>query len=218
MSEDSPGQKVLDEEGTVDQKVKQRILQARQRVDDREDYLYIEAPVEDGKSISDLQQVIYWGVAVKQYLRAIEPLLRSDDVSKANEYYKEKSLGSVKLTPKDTDRYPFSKVVSGEIDPMQFKIQHGLERGVSLPYPVTKFFVGLEDIIEAGQTVSKTWQVKTGAFSDPQANGVVVTKDERPIPKPIYESAVREADAFLQQAELGVNVGAPEVNSHPDPI
>lgn len=215
---DTPGKKVLDEEGTVDQKVKDRILKARQRVDDREDYLYIEAPVDNDKSVDELEKVVYWGMVVKQYIRSIKPLLTSEDVNQSYEYAVEEPIGTIMFYPRDTDGIPFSQLRHGDINTFRFKKQHNLPADVTLPTPAERAIVGLTDVLRLDTTVSHTWTVQAGQFNHPDAGGVIRITDEKPVPKHLYEKAVELADEFLQQAGVGLNVGAREVTSKPDPI
>lgn len=197
----------VQDDGTVDQRIKKRIIDARQRVDDREDYLYVEAPVEEGKTANGIQQDIYWGMVVKQFLRSIEPLLRSDEIEDSDEYYRAVSLGSVQLVPRDTERYPFQQYATGGLSEQRFKVTYDLPRSVELPEPETVPFVGLKSVIETDGVVSQTWTIETNSWTDPANQGVIQTADERPVPKRIYENAVREADEFLQQAGIGLEIG-----------
>lgn len=197
----------VQDDGTVDQRIKKRILDARQRVDDREDYLYVEAPVEDSKTANTVQQDVYWGMVVKQFLRTIEPLLRSDDIDRADDYYHTVALGNVQLVPRSTENYPFEKYATGTIGEQAFKMQYNLPRSVSLPEPKTEPFVGLKSVIETDGIVCATWTIETNSWTDPSNQGIIQTADERPIPKHIYENAVREADEFLQQSGIGLEIG-----------
>jgi len=202
--EDSPLE--VQDDGGVDQRVKKRILDARKRVDDREDYLYVQAPVEEGLNASPVEQDLYWGMVVKQYLRTIEPLLSDEEVSEAQKYYREEVIGTVELIPQDTDRYPFSLVATGQMDEQAFKTQYGLPRTAELPQPKKEPFVGLESVLETKGVVSETWSVETTSWSDPGTAGVIQTSAESVVPKQVYEKAVRKADAFLQQAGIGLDI------------
>lgn len=194
------------DEGNVDTKVKNRILDARKRVDDREDYLYVQAPVEDGMAASQVQQDLYWGMVVKQYLRTIEPLLESKEVDEDSEYYRRADLGNVRLVPRNTDNYPFEQYATGSLSEEAFKTQHDLPRSVSLPEPKRIGFYGLKSVIETDGVVSETWTIETNSWSDPDQQGVIQTRDERVVPKKIYENAVRTADKFLQEVGIGVEL------------
>lgn len=204
---DEDNSETVQDDGTVDQKLKKRILDTRRRVDEREDYLYVQATVDANKHIEPAEQDVYWGMVVKQYLRTIEPLLQEESVSEANKFYDDIPIGEVTLVPRDTERYPFQSVAAGDVSPMRFKIQYGLPRAVELPEPETVEFRGLKSVIERGPMVGRTWEVETDVYSDPAEGGVVRTSDQRPIPKQIYEDAVRAADRFLQQAGIGLEIG-----------
>lgn len=203
--DDAPTAEVQDD-GTVDAKVKKRIIDARKRVDDREDYLYIQAPVENGLTVTNLTQDIYWGMVVKQFLRTIEPLLASNELSLSKDYYEGVDLGEVKLIPRDTEKYPFSEYAEGRMAEKPFKMRHNIPESVSLPEAATRPFEGLKSVIETNGVLSEQWTVYTNTWSDPDAEGVVRTADERPVPKDIYENAVRHADMFLQEAGVGLEI------------
>lgn len=206
-AQDQEQHETVQDDGTVDKKLKDRIINARERVDDREDYLYVQATVDANKHIEPAEQTVYWGMVVKQYLRTIEPLLNEETVSEADKFYTAISIGEVTLLPQDTPQYPFSAVARGDIEPMQFKIQYDLPRSVELPEPKTVEFEGLQSVIERGPMIGETWEVETNVYSDPREGRVVRTQDQRPIPKQIYEDAVRIADRFLQQAGIGLELG-----------
>jgi hypothetical protein len=198
--ENGDGFEVADD-GEVDTKVKTRIINARQRVDDREDYLYVKAPVEQNLSVNQAEQDVYWGMIVKQFLRTIGPILRAEDLGDLAEKYREGvNLGSVELVPRNTEAVPFEQYVRSDIPDVQFKLRHGIPESVQMPEPVAREFVGLQSILETDPVLSETWVIHDHN-GDP-----VQTRDERPVPKHIYERAVTAADDFLQQVGIGAEI------------
>jgi len=194
------------DEGTVDERVKQRILDARQRVDEREDYLYVQAPVEEGLSASPGEQDLYWGMVVKQFLRTIKPLLSNAHFDHAKRYAEEIRIGSMDFVPQDTDKYPFSQVAREQIDPQTFKTKFGLPQTADLPETKYMTFHGLESVLQTEGVERRVWTIETGSWSDPENAGVIQTANEQVVPKKIYEQALTHADEFLQRAGIGVTL------------
>lgn len=192
----------VQDEGEVDTKIKKRIIDARNRVDEREDYLYVQAPVEEGLTVNSAQQDIYWGMMVKQFLRTIEPILRAEEIDQSQEYYERKPLGSVRLVPRNAAGIPFEEYVRADVAPVEFKVRYGIADHATLPESTTEPFVGLKSVIETNGVVQEEWTVEL-------ADGdVVQTGDEQAVPKEVYETALREADEFLQQAGIGIEIGS----------
>ena len=95
------GAQVLDEEDRISNRLKDRILDARDRVAEREDAAFVEAPLDDEIEISSQQATQIWATTVRQYLRVIEPLLRSDEIKDSDYYYQELPLIEDTVTPPD---------------------------------------------------------------------------------------------------------------------
>lgn len=200
------------DDGEVDTMIKKRIIEARDRVRQREDYLYVKAPVEDGLTANRNQQDIYWGMMVKQFLRTIRPLLRAEEVKQSRKYYQDVELGSVQLVPRNSGDIPFEEYARSEVSPVEFKTRYDIAGHATLPEPTRRSFIGLQSVIETSGVVRETWTVEL-------ADGdVIQTVDEKPVPKDIYETALWEADEFLQEAGIGLDVGAEKVESRPEPI
>lgn len=206
------GRQVLDEEGTVDAAVKQRLINARERVDKAEDQVFVNAETDPQLQLSREDQVIVWSTTVKQYLRSIEPLLRSDDVTAATEYYRENKIGTVRLVPPQTDGIPFDYAATTDDPPAQVRRRLGLPRGVELPDPKREPFVGLKSVIEAPKVITARWRICVDDTGPPPTHEYVTPQVRKPVPKWVYEDALRAADQFLQQAGIGLELGTPEVD------
>jgi len=200
-------QEVVDEEGSVDAAVKQRILESRNAVNHNDNILFTE-PVADAEvNIPKAKAVIAWGHSVRRYVRDVEILLRNPGIEHAKEYYEQIELGQVRLDPPQ-DPYPFRAVYDGEMDTWRFKQQYNLPKSADIPTPVTQEFVGLRSIIEAPETIGHTWWVQTEKAEIPGQAPKEQFEARQPIPKHIYERAVRETDQFLQRAGIGVETSA----------
>jgi hypothetical protein len=198
-------QEVIDEEGGVDKAIKKRIIQARERVDETEISLYRDAEVDPNVNLSELEKIHIYATTVKQFLRRIEPLLRTANIPNNDEYYTDIHIETVPLVPPDTKGYPFS--ILPEIHDLEAKEQRrrlNLPHGVEVPEiePVT--FEGLKDIIEGDIILSHRWQVCVQNKGARPNWDFVYPEQTRPVPKEVYENAVRKADMFLQEAGIGV--------------
>lgn len=199
---------VKDEEGTVDRKLKDRILKSRNRIDDREDILFTQAKLDPQINISHEDAVEAWGNSVRQYIRSIEPVLRSDEIGRADFYYKEMVLGEETLTPPDTSEYDFSLFAEDSVSNTRLMMDMGLPHTFEPPEAVTVTFQGLVDIIEL-ETIGHEWVVQTEKH-DFRNESVERLSVSRPVPKYVLENAVRAADQFLQEAGIGLEIGEPD--------
>lgn len=197
---------VEDKEGSVDQKLKTRIINARERVDEAEQAIFVEAATDPGISLSRDEQISVWGTVIRQFLRAIEPLLRDNDVKKSTKYYEEIEIGEEVLYPPPTDGYDFT-LISQFDDETNIRRALGLPRGVDLPEPKVIEFTGLKDIIETDGILSQQWLVKVDNSGPPPEHEYVKPTVQRMVSKQIFENSVRQADQFLQQAGIGLDLG-----------
>jgi len=212
--ESDANQKVLDEEGDVDSKVKDLILQARQRVADTKYAVDVKEPLNADVEIRRPRKIQIFAKTVKQFLIRIEPLLRADRIV-GNEYYYEdmdEPIGTVELVPPDTDGYQFSLVARRGLDERELRTMIGLPLGAEIPEPEVVAFTGLKEIIERPPVLSYQWSVcvsKQGArpnwdFAYPEV--------QRQVPEQIYIDAIREADSFLHDIGIGVDTGLPNTD------
>jgi len=204
---------VLDEEGTVDSKVKDTILKARNRVDKARFELDVQEPMNPEVSLPEAQKVEIFSKMVKQFLIRIEPLLSADSVKGNKTYYHggDEPLATFELVPPDTEGYRLS-LVTQDKDAETLRRMIGLPRGVELPEPMTVTFRGLKDIIEKPSVVSHQWEVCTANQGAPPNWEYIYPVEQRMVPKSVYRDAMRDADQFLQEIGIGVQTGLPEVD------
>jgi len=202
--ENDPSKRVVDEEGTVDQKVKERVLRARERVDDAEARLYVDAPTSD-RGVSQQEQYIGYTTMVKQFIRAIKPLLTSDKIERSDYYFHEVSLLDKEVPPPD-GRYPWSRFYFEDTDPSIVKRDMGL-RHVEPPEPKTVEIRGLKEVLREEQQITLRWSFDLQANSGNATTDIERLQREIAIPKSVFDLAVEEADAFLQQAGIGLEIG-----------
>ncbi|WP_136689987.1 hypothetical protein [Halorhabdus amylolytica] len=195
------GDETVQDDGSVDQKLKNRIIDARKRVDEREDQLFVQGLA---AGISREEKTQAWGTVVRQYIRAIEPLLKSDDVKKAEYYYLQAYIGKQEIPPPDGE-YPWSELAYADNTWALFT-EYGLPANIDLPEPQEIEFEGLYSVLKQKQ-VSAQWQVDL----KPESFGPGGEQDRLgvsyPVPKEVLEEAVSTADEFLQQAGIGLEIG-----------
>jgi len=198
--------RVQDEEQKVDTKIKSWIIKNRQRVDDAEEALFVDAVTDPNVQLSHEKSVITWGTIVKQFLRSIEPILRSDDVEGATKFYKEVEIGREVLYPPNTDGYQFEMLAYTDKSDTQLRRMIGLPRGVDLPEPEPKPFIGLQSIIEAPDVLEHRWAVTVENTGAAPNHKEVYPHARQVISKDIFVDAVRYADQFLQEAGIGLDL------------
>jgi len=206
MTEQDNKKRVPDEEHKVDTKIKTRIIQNRKRVDDAEEALFVDAVTDPNVQLSHEKSVITWGTIVKQFLRSIEPILRSDDVEGATEFYRNKKIGEEVLIPPTTDGYQFEMVAYTDKPDKQLRRMIGLPRGVDVPKPERKPFMGLKSIIEAPDVLEHRWAVTVDNSGAAPNHQEVYPHAQQVISKDIFVDSVRYADHFLQEAGIGLDL------------
>ena len=209
---DVPGnneyENVVDESGTVNQKHKEQILQARNRIDEREDAMFT-GPLIDpaiGEGITHYERVKAMGRTVRMLIRRLRPLLVRDTVEGAEEYAETVELGRMTLYPPDSDGIPFSALVHDDINEKAFRREYDLPKGVDLPQPVTRDFDGLLSLLAVPDEIAYTWRVKTKTGKRVGPDDIIVLQEAQPIPMHILERAVMASDDFMQEAGIGLTL------------
>lgn len=207
---DGLGIEINDEEGLVDKRTKQHILQLRVEIDNDEREIFVNWPKENPRGFSQVQAVQQWAIPVKQYLRAIKRLWHDEgsqnNVRNVDYYWREKTISSYELVPPDKDGYQFSLIGQPQVDADTVRNKLGLPRGVEVPKPVTVEINGLQDVLDR-QSIGHTWAVyteKSGARPNWEEK---ILSREMPLPKSLLSDAVEVADDFLQQAGVGFKIG-----------
>jgi len=205
---DEPDKEVVDEENSVDQKIKTWIIETRKRVDKAEEKIFVDSATDPNVQISREEQIMTWATIVKQFLRTIEPILQEEEMKRANYYYNDVEIGGKKLHPPDTNGYEFSLLRHMEDKSDNEKRRAlGLPKGADLPEPKPIVFTGLKDVIERPPVLQHQWVVTVDNRGPPGTQEEVYPRAQTVVPKKIYEDAVRKATRFLQQAGIGLEVG-----------
>ncbi|MFB6198177.1 MAG: hypothetical protein ABEI52_07915 [Halobacteriaceae archaeon] len=204
MDEYEAPQEVVDEEGDVDKALKKRIIQARERVDETELALYRDATMDPEVDLSLYEKIHIYAMTVKQFIRRIEPLLRTENIEGNERYWKGVDIAEIELAPPDTEGYRFSLLTQSDRDEHELRQMLNLPRTIDLPTPVTVTFQGLETIIERDPVLSYRWEVCVSREGAPPNWEYVYPEVQRPVPKKVYEDATRKATMFLQQAGIAV--------------
>jgi len=187
-----------------------RVMDSRDRVDEREDSLFNGALLEPELDVADYQLLQAWANTVRQFIRNIEVLLHNfpDETEKGGSWYlNEVELGEVRLTPPDTPQFAFSEVamLDDGVGEDALKQRLDLPLTADLPKPRTRDFRGLRSIIEIEPVVSAQWSVCVDASGPPATHDYETVTAQRAVPKYIYENAVRAADRYLDGIGIGVD-------------
>jgi hypothetical protein len=224
--------RVLDD-GQIDKRLKDRILDARDRVAGREDDTFVGARLTGDVKLSHSQLVGIWATSVRQFLRTIEPLLRSDEIENSRHYYHEIPIYEDTLRPPDgetvvlttgtkdgveenTEQIRWSLFYNDNISNRKLTRENSLfDSGFEPPEPQPIKLRGLKSIIEQ-DLISANWDVVLNPDSPP-AEKTHIAKPEisQPLGKPTLEYAVRKADEFLHDAGISPDVGG---STEVDPI
>lgn len=199
---------IIDNEGEVDQKIKNRILKSRDRVDEAEREIFVKAATDPQVRLSDAESAATWGVVVKQYLRNVEPILRADEIDDSEYFYKHIELGEVKLVPGETDGRDYSIVDHDDLSKKEMREVLRLPFDATIPDPETKTINGLRTVIEMPPVVTEEWRVKVSSGIHADYETVTAIKS---IPKQVYTDAVRRTDEFLQGAGVGIDISPEQV-------
>lgn len=205
-SDGRPARKVTDEEGTVDQKVKNRILKARERIDETEQELYIGAAIDGSVNLTPEKQQAGYAMMVRQYIRNLKPLLTSDDVEDSEYYWANVPIFEETFHPPDKDGYNWSLFAAEELDNAALKREMGLDPGFEPPEPKTFEIRGLRDVLDT-RTIELTWRFDKYAGRGVAEADIEELHINHPLPKSVYERAVERADEFLQTAGVGLEIG-----------
>jgi len=221
--DERPGHKqVVDDEGTVDQKLKNEILRARNRVEDREDRIFVQGPLE-GVPYNREQLTRIWQTSVRQYLRRVEPLLQSKEIRGAQEYYRDKTIADRAVYPEDgetpvqgggsqdTVAIQWSQFYHDGVDLDRLRqIDERFGRQFTPPEPKRYRLQGLRAVIERPEQTFE-WSVPLGNSVNPLQNMVAVPSTTVTPTKHELERAVRLTDLFLQEkAGIAIDVGHQE--------
>jgi hypothetical protein len=229
---DSDGREmeVQDGEGLVERRIKERIVDARQRVADHRSALFVELPAErelSGRRIrlGEPKALQLWAGTVTQFLRSIEPLLRSDEIDNAEQYYRELPIVDKPVWPPDNTRTPDSeddtrvrgpdsdyrtesmawhRYYEDDFSPRGHQLRGP---GFAPPKPKRVTLKGLKSIMETDQIV-KEWTVPLNPKEPSFRQTVAYPRFESPLKRQWLEKAVAEADQFLHDSGLGLEVGS----------
>jgi hypothetical protein len=227
--DNEPSKRVTDEEGTVDQKLKSRIIQARKRVDEREDDVFVGEPLMPDVALTDGEKLEMWGTSVRQYLKSVEPLLQSSEVEQSRYYYHEVEIVDEPVYPPDGRTKVWGNEPEAEIwkipwslfyedDFTVHKYADGdlpIDRGFEPPEPKRAQLYGLKDVIETDR-FEFHWSVVLNPQDIPPQQNTAKPSVTLPLRKQWLESAVRKADSFLQEAGVGLEIGHQQTDDKDD--
>jgi len=208
---------VSDDEEYTDKKIKQRILNHRELLNDTQHQLYSARLVEPDVSYSEFDALLSWGNLVRSYIRDLSLLLNNDQLAQAQYFREGVDLGRVTIVPPEKDGYDFSLVAQDIDDDMLIRRWDGFQRGANLPEPKQIPFTGLHSIIEHDRAVEAHWTVVKNPRASRPNQEVITLHSQQPIPKRVYEKALMAADEFLQQCGIGLDINASDYDGGETP-
>jgi len=218
MAETIDDIEVADDEQYTDKKIKQRILNAREMLNDAQHELYSKRLVDPQVQYSEIDALLAWGNLVRSYIRDLAILLNHDDMAQARYYREEVELAEIQLIPPDKHGYPFSQIAHAEIDEQDLVMQmQGFERGAELPKPKTRTIHGLMGLVKTEPVIEAHWVVTKNPRAARPNREHINLNAQRPIPRNVYEQALVEADQFLQQSGIGLDIAATDYMAEGEP-
>lgn len=207
---------VLDDDGDVDRKVKDRILKSREYVDSAEAALFVDK-YDDlldraGRRMSP-EQVKHilaerWSVVVRQYIRTVRPLLTSDEIEQAQYYWEELPVYSDTIEPPAQNGIDWPRFYRS--DESDYAIAKSMEMNVDMsfeaPEPKPVELNGLRDVLQF-QEQPLYWTVVYNPDSLPIQQESETLEAQLSLPKGVYEAAVEYTDEFLQEIGIGLEIG-----------
>lgn len=206
---------VSDEEGHIDRKIKNRILASRKRIDTAEEKLFVDklgsADYRSPEEYQELERQLAdrWGVVVRQYVRAVMPLLKDQDIEKADYYWNRAPIYETAIAPPD-GTHEWSRFTGGK-DDVTIARGMGLPPLFDPPEPKTLEVIGLNEILEKKETTCR-WDIVLNPGAIPPRQNVDSLALQVTLPKRAYERAVEYTDEFLQQAGVGLSLSKPQTN------
>lgn len=196
-------ERVVDEDGKANDKIKNDILEIRQLVDVRDDDLFTAPLIDPELEINRQQATLAWGDTVRRFIRKIRVLLTKDELDESEKYFEEVHLGTETLVPPDTQEYQFSLFVTSDLEDEQIKHKLNLPRSMDPPEPEPFEFNGLKSILEY-RTLTHSWTVCVNDDGPPPEHEYVNLQQHKPVPKYILEEALMQADEFLDKVGIGI--------------
>lgn len=215
QEQDEEPREIADPDDRIDRKIKDRIIEARNRIDEAENEFFVnqlgqtdpQSLDSDGKRIYEQTRRHYadrWGVLVRQYIRTVRPLLTSEEISDSQYYWKEAPVYRIQIAPPDESDYKWSRFVR-EDDPKQTARRMGLPPNFEPPEEKPVAIIGLQELMNT-ERINLSWHI------DPTPDKLPPEKDDRhvnidqPLPKEAYENAIELTDDFLDQAGIGLGL------------
>jgi hypothetical protein len=187
---------VKDEDGYADNERKKHVMQLRREVDAWKGELRKSMVFDE---LTEEEAVTLWHGKVRTFLVAIEPLLRDEDLQNSTEYYEQVEIGTVTIHPPREYRQQ-SMVPTAE----KLRQRNNEVLLSDPPQPKSETLYGLRSVIER-ETVSAEWTVPVRAENGPAIQERSVHQ-ERLLPWSILQNALRRADQFLQDVNVGFEV------------
>lgn len=205
----TPEIEITDEEEYTDKRIKKRIMDARDSLNETKKQLFAGRLLEPDVQISQAEAVLAWSDLVRSYIRDLGVLLNHPDIPHAEYYKTEVEIGSVSIIPPDKDNHQFSLIAYDQVTEDELKRElPGFGRNAELPKPRRRDFYGLMSVVEQEPIISEQWLVVKNPTQVGPNQDQMMLEREQPVPREIYEKAIVQADQFLQQAGIGLDIEA----------
>lgn len=207
---------VEDDEEYAARRLKEMILDAREGINK------IGLNVAADPNIQRGQYHHALAISTKQYIRQVAPLLKRDDLPKAEKYAYNVTLAEgtipveAKPLPSKVKRplggkysdgpetwAELAQYADGPRGQLKAKTLLGMESIDELPEPKPYQINGVLDLLH-GNTLEATWTVNLGGIGP--AGDRIVLHQEMPKPTRAYENAIEAVDTFLNNANLGLSI------------
>jgi len=200
---------IQDEEDYTDKRIKKRIMDSRDSLNEIKESLFAGRLLEPDVQISREQAVYAWGDLVRSYIQDLGILLEHPDIPASAKYRDHVDIGSMQIVTPDREDLPFSMVAHEKVSAEELKHElPGFDHNAELPKPREIHFKGLKSIVEYPRVIDETWiVVKNPRQIQPNQDRLTLQTSEL-VPRDVYEKALVQSDQFLQQAGIGLDIEA----------
>jgi hypothetical protein len=206
---------VADEDNRIDRKIKDRIVESRNRIDEAEKEFFVnQLGQTDPQNLTPQDKQRYeqtkrhfadrWGVLVRQYIRSVKPLLTSSEIPKSEEYWLKLPVYTANVAPPKERDYDWSRFATTD-SPMETARRMGLPPSFDPPESKPVEIIGLKELMDRDK-ISLSWHIDPTPEKLPPAKDDRYLDIDRPLPKEAYENAIELTDDFLDQAGIGLGI------------
>lgn len=207
---ESGGKEQVQDDGSVDQRVKDRILASRENVDQTRRMVYVQGALDPQTDLSRDELNHIFATAVREYIQNTEPILRDESVQHSAEFYTRKKIAEEEIYPPESNGIDWATLAAAD-NPTPLMRRLGLPPDFDAPKPKLISLVGLKQVLETEEKTVSWTVVENPSAAPPNQRTRKLTRTWRPRRK-VLNRAVRLTDEFLHTAGVGVETGYKEVD------